>query len=280
METASARQTRFRGYVVSACSIISLQNRMPDLKQFVEKARFGIGDNSKKSKRVIAKLLAASTTIDRLNFDSVAARDLEILFSSIDQEFFGGKVAQQLAVNNLPLSFRVSKRMTNSGGITTTRFDNRTGKPKEFEIAISSTLLFESFKDEKPIVVTGLLCGDRTQALKRIMEHELIHLLEMLLWSESSCARARFQNIAFRLFRHRQSTHQLITPSDTAESHYNISAGDWVHFSLDDKTVFGFVNRITKRATILVPSKNGTPYSDGKKYLKYYVPVNRLRKAA
>ena len=251
---------------------------MPDLKKIVKNTQLGIAESSRKSNRIIQQLLAKSSTIQQLNFDQVSTDDLEFVFSQIDQLFFDSAIQQFLDLHNLPLSFRVSKRMTNSGGITSTKFDSK-NRPREFEIAISSTLLFESFKDEKPIVVTGLLCGDRTRALSRIMEHEMIHLIEMLLWHESSCAKSRFQNIAFRFFRHRQSTHQLITPSDTAESIYDISAGDWVHFEMNQQTVMGFVNRITKRATVLVPSRQGTRYTDGKRYMKYYVPITQLRKA-
>ena len=40
----------------------------------------------------------------------------------------------------------------------------------------------------------------------------------------------------------------------------------------------GVVNRITRRATILVESDAGTAYSDGKRYLKFYIPLTMLAK--
>jgi len=36
------------------------------------------------------------------------------------------------------------------------------------------------------------------------------------------------------------------------------------------------VNRITKRATVLVEDERGMRYSDGKRYAKFYVPVASL----
>ena len=108
----------------------------------------------------------------------------------------------------------------------------------------------------------------------------MIHLIEMLIWKNSSCSARRFQNIARRFFSHKQSTHQLITPSDTAAAKFQISTGDWVCFQVNGYPMTGLVNRITKRATVLVPSKNGTRYDDGKRYNKYYVPIEKLSKAA
>jgi hypothetical protein len=40
----------------------------------------------------------------------------------------------------------------------------------------------------------------------------------------------------------------------------------------------GRINRINSRATVLVESDQGTLYGDGKRYLKYYVPLALLRK--
>jgi hypothetical protein len=38
----------------------------------------------------------------------------------------------------------------------------------------------------------------------------------------------------------------------------------------------GVVNRINKRATVLVEDRKGARYSDGKHYAKFYVPVQML----
>jgi hypothetical protein len=109
------------------------------------------------------------------------------------------------------------------------------------------------------------------------MEHEIVHLVEMLLWSHSQCSARRFQSIAKRFFGHTDYTHQLITPRERAMTEYGIRAGDRVRFRFDGKHVEGVVNRITKRATVLVEHARGELYSDGKKYQKYYVPLTLLK---
>ena len=233
-----------------------------------------------KSRTVADKVMSHGAAIRSPNFASITADDLELLFDSIDKEYFAGNVRAIADDLGRPVSFRVSRRMTNSGGITTTRYPADKRSPIEYEIAIASTLLFESFRDSKAISVTGMLCTNRLQAVQRVMEHEMIHLIEMLIWNDSSCAARRFQGIANRLFGHKQSSHQLITPADTARSKFDIHTGDWVEFRLQGKPLLGYVNRITKRATVLVPSRKGTRYNDGKSYLKYYVPIHQLRKAS
>ena len=153
-------------------------------------------------------------------------------------------------------------------------------RKKQFEIAISSTLLFQSFRDERPLSVTGVMCSNRAEALQRIMEHEMIHLIEMAIWHDSSCSAYRFRNIAKRMFGHKQSSHQLITPAEVAEQDRGIGVGSKVAFEFNGIQRTGFVNRVTKRATVLVPDKRGERYDDGRAYLKFYVPISRLRKTA
>lgn len=150
-----------------------------------------------------------------------------------------------------------------------------------FEIAVSSTLLFQTFADvERPIKVTGVLCHNRLEALQRIFEHELIHLVEMLLWQASCCGAPRFKDIAGRFFGHKESNHQLITPDERAREKFGIRPGDRVTFEMDGLPYTGVVNRVTKRATILVEDSRGPRYSDGKRYAKFYIPVGMLERCA
>ncbi len=250
------------------------------LKSLVKSSQIGMAKGAGISRQLLNTLSSVRKNMRTRNFEALDDGDLAKLFELIDLHFFDGSILPTLHDNGHTLRFRVSRRMTNSGGITTTRFPNGNHGKLDFEIAISSTLLFESFRDDKPITVTGLICGDRLHALKRIMEHEMLHLVEMLIWKNSNCSGGRFQDIARRLFSHKQSTHQLITPADTAAIKYHIAPGDWVNFFANGRRRIGFVNRITKRATVLVPSKQGTRYTDGKRYEKYYVPIERLMKAA
>jgi hypothetical protein len=59
---------------------------------------------------------------------------------------------------------------------------------------------------------------------------------------------------------------------------FGIKVGDPVGFELDGVWHVGRVNRITRRATVLVQDPQGQPYSDGKRYRGFYVPLPLLRK--
>lgn len=206
------------------------------------------------------------------NFDRIHPDDLRLLYELYDEFFFAGQLSK--AVGRQPLSFRLSRRMTRAGG-TTTQY--RAQHRRRYEIAISTTLLFESFREpDAKLMVTGLECDSRLEALMRIMEHELIHLSEMLIWDYSSCSQPRFQQIAAGVFGHRDHRHELLTPSDTA-SQSGVRPGGRVRFDFDGHTYEGIVNRITRRATVLVAHPKGSRFSDGNRYLKFYVPVRDLK---
>jgi hypothetical protein len=105
----------------------------------------------------------------------------------------------------------------------------------------------------------------------------MIHLVEMLVWDESCCAADRFQSIAARLFGHTEHKHDLITQQERAAQKFNIRVGSRVAFQFEGQPLVGTVNRITRRATVLVADPNGQRYDDGTRYRKYYVPLSHLR---
>ena len=233
---------------------------------------------------IFDSVLNSSPFIDRPNFTALADEDLAHLFDQYDQRFLQGTCRRTLDAMGSPLDFRVSPIMTRAGGKTTRtlpRVARGLSPVPRFEIAVSSTLLFQTFADiERPIKVTGILCHNRLEALQRIFEHELIHLAEMLLWQASCCGAPRFKNIASRFFGHKESNHQLITPDERAREKFGIRAGDLVKFEMDGLPYTGVVNRVTKRATILVEDPRGPRYSDGKRYAKFYIPVGMLERCA
>lgn len=217
-------------------------------------------------------IFATSPVVKSPNFDSLHPDDLRLLYELYDETYFGGEIAR--LVPSSKISFRLSRRMTRAGG-KTTRWTRISGVT--YEIAISTTLLFQSFNDpERAITVTGLECEHRLDALMRVMEHELVHLAEMLVWSDSNCSLFRFQDIASRMFGHTDHRHDLMTPSESASTNYGIRPGVRVRFDHDGHRVEGIVNRITKRATVLVQHPDGQPYSDGRRYQKFYVPIQKL----
>ena len=224
--------------------------------------------------------LRHSQHIQRPNFTQIGPTDLQKMFCAYDDMFLEGACQSVLDLQKWPLTFRLSSKMTRAGGKTVRKETySRDGDLEDcrFEIVISSTLLFSTFcENDRAIRVAGLACENRLDALMRVMEHELIHLVEMLCWRDSSCALRRFQDISRRFFEHKEANHQLITPTERAMRDQGIRPGDTVRFHFQGQDIVGKVNRITRRATVLVPDKSGELYSDGKRYQKFYVPVEQL----
>jgi hypothetical protein len=227
------------------------------------------------------RILDDSAWITDANFDVFHPRDLEHMFDLYDQILLNG--ACRAALQGRPLTFHLSKRMTRAGGQTAwkTITDRRRGIVREeFAISVSVPLLFQTFRnEERTIKVTGLECHNRLQAMQRIMEHEIIHLAERLVWKQSSCRARRFQSIATRLFGHQAHTHDLVTTAEIARQEKGIQRGSRVVFLHEGHRRIGIVNRLTRRATVLVPDTSGRLYSDGCRYSKFYVPLNMLQNA-
>lgn len=246
-----------------------------ELNQIVRRKTVSPVDRQQQCALIADQLLTSSTAMQRPNFARIADSDIRTLFELYDDTFFGGVIHK--ALGKCPLEFRLSKRMTRAGGKTTRWGDPRRTNKLRYEIAVSATLLFQSFKNpERKITVTGYECESRLDALMRVMEHEVVHLIEMLLWTDSNCALSRFQDITSRQFGHTQHTHDLLTPRENAAVEFGVQAGRRVRFDFEGRKLEGIVNRVTKRATILVPDPSGQRYSDGNHYTKFYIPVQHL----
>ena len=217
-------------------------------------------------------LLRTSPHIREPNFTAIHPADLSFLFAAYDAQFLGGMCGRLLGPNGV--TFRLSSRMTRAGG-KTTRFRGPDGAVR-YEVAVATSILFDGFVAGDPdVTVCGLPCHNRLDALQRLFEHEVVHLAEWLCWDESHCSGSRFQSIANRLFLHRAHTHQLITRTERAAS-LGITVGARVTFRYHGQRLEGLVNRVTKRATVLVEDPEGERWSDGRRYVRYYVPLAEL----
>ncbi len=250
-----------------------------DLGKRANQLQIGGAEIERKRQQVYQEVLSSSSSIDQGNFTRIHDNDLNRLFELYDAKFFAGDLTKNLG--NSVMDFRFSNRMTSAGGkLTQRKSRSATNGAFQFELRVSSYLLFQSYRHiDRPISVNGLVCKDRLQALLSIFEHELIHLLEILAWGKSSCSGKRFQELARNLFGHQQFTHQLITQDERAQKQFDIRPGCLVSFSYEGKDYVGKVNRITKRVTVLVEDEKGLLYTDGKRYAKFYVPLNLLKKA-
>ena len=261
--------------------------KSPDRLARLASLRHSPGEVAEKVGRIYRRMLDRSGHVRSGNFVAIHVTDLRLLFEAYDSEFFDGLLGRMLEEDcGGKITLRLSDRMTRAAGKTIRRHVRRRAgwrvvAAAEYEIAISTLLLFQTFDDiDRPVTVTGLVCRDRLEALQRIFEHELIHLAEFLAEGKSSCAQDQFQSLSRAIFGHASSVHDLVTPREIAAKAHAILQGDLVAFDFDGVTRVGKVNRITKRATVLVEDPAGRPFSDGRHYLTFYVPLDRLRKQA
>jgi hypothetical protein len=229
-------------------------------------------------------IIRESENLKRPNFDCVSTQDLARLFWLYDRTFFKGLLAEAAKKSTgRPLAFRLSSTMTRASGKTFLyRRRLPDGKVRvNYEIAVAGRMLFMTFKDiDRPVKVCGLACKDRLEALQRIMEHEVIHLAEMVTLGKSRCSSHRFKELAANMFGHAGTKHDLVTPREHAAVQHGIRVGSAVSFELEGRRLTGRVNRINHRATVLVEDASGMPYSDGKRYQKFYVPLKGLNPAS
>lgn len=224
---------------------------------------------------VFEQTLSLSRCMDGPNFTRVGRDDLQRMAFLYDKLFFASKLIP--AARSEGLSFGWSSRMTKNAGKTVTHYAGGASGKRRFEIILSSTLLFQTFHDvNREVEVTGLRCQNRLQAMQRIVEHELVHLAEMLVWNDSSCAQRRFHGIANRFFGHTEHKHDLMTQQERAASKFRLAPGSRVRFRFDGKVLTGRINRITRRATVLVEDPRGERFTDGGRYRRYYVPLEQL----
>jgi len=160
--------------------------------------------------------------------------------------------------------------------------------PRRHELALSSEVLFRSFSGhvERTIEVNGLVCADRTDAMLRVVEHELVHLM---LTCDALAPSARgeghhgrsFQRLARAVFGHSHWTHDMVTPREEAATKHGVKQGSTVEFTFHGEVHKGVVDRITKRATVLVrcaAERSGAKkFNDGSHYLTFFVPPSQCK---
>jgi hypothetical protein len=202
--------------------------------------------------------------------EALAGPDLRLLFELYDGLFFSHQLRQRLESSGCPIYFEASRRMTSAGaniGIRGAKTAHR-----QYRIAVSAAVLFASFRSEgETCSVNGVTCLDRLQSLLILMEHELVHLYEMLERGASGHG-ASFQRIARDLFGHTDYRHALVTPRQRASRTFDLHIDDLVTFDFEGRQETGRITRISKRATV-VPAA-GSELA----FLKFYVPLEALTK--
>lgn len=234
---------------------------------------------ARRDETIRSQMLSNSPNVRHGNFTAIAPEDLQRLLALYDSHYFGGWLEREVqAQSHRPLGLKLSKLMTRAGGKTTRLRRRRHGKTLTiYEIAVAARMLLMSFRDERrEVVVCGRRCQDRLAALQRILEHEIIHLCELLAWGKSTCAGKRFKALAAAIFGHDGTKHDLVTPREQAAVQHGLKVGSPVRFTHAGRTYTGRINRIHRRATVLVEDPAGQAYSDGKRYSGFYVPLPAL----
>jgi hypothetical protein len=245
------------------------------LGAWAQAAQFTRHEQQRRQQAVLAETLRQSQALDGVNFSSIHVSDLRRMALLVDEHFFEGRLLPLAAKEGL--AFTLSRRMTKVAGMTTMLTSRQNGQ-RRFKIGLSTTLLFQTFLDvQREVLVAGVNCHSRLEAMQRVVEHELVHLLELLVWNDSACCRGRFQSIARGMFGHTEYRHELTTQTERAARRFGLFVGSHVRFTFEGMEHQGVVNRITRRATVLVADPRGEPYSDGRRYRRYYVPLDQLQ---
>jgi hypothetical protein len=223
------------------------------------------------NRKIYRQILRESENIDQGNFNAIAIKDFARLFELYDLHFFDGYFHNQ---HNGKIFFRLSERMTRAGGKIA--YAKGIGT---YTIYLSTALIFQTFGDvTREVTVNGIVCHDRLEATMRILEHEIIHLLELVFFGSTSCSNPRFKRLSQNIFGHTAVTHRLVTQAELAHEQHNLRVGSVVSFEYGGETYSGVISRITKRATVMVRDPAGD-FRDlqGDLYSKYYIPLENLK---
>ncbi|MCL2064578.1 MAG: SprT-like domain-containing protein [Candidatus Cloacimonetes bacterium] len=187
--------------------------------------------------------------------------DLEYLFSLYDKYFFAGKLAE-----NFNIILKYSNKLTRSAGLL--KYAKR---KSEVNISVSYPLIFVAYiRKPNRYIVNGETCKDPIEALMRVLEHEIAHLIEFVIYGTSNCNNANFMKIAYDLFGHTENKHLLGIELYCSNENFLIKKGDIVSFTYYGKIYTGMVVNIKKNIAISVDGLYGTK--------KYYVPFDMIIK--
>ena len=256
-------------------------------RRWLEEAEVAAGDSAAMRADLKARLQRDSPTLNADNFSRLSNADIALTVRGIDDTWLGGRMQRTLDGLGIPLEYRLAKRLTSAGGKTTIyrkRGTGRHGPIDHIDIGLSTHLLFHTFSPVSPgaaikeVKACGVPCADGIDAMILIAQHEVVHVAEFVTAGASKCTKPWFQRVAHRIFGHTAHTHELLTTAERAAKQLNLRPGDRVTFTIEGQPRIGRLNRITKRATVLVEDAAGRMYSDGKRYAKFYVPLAMLRR--
>jgi hypothetical protein len=214
--------------------------------------------------------------MDQPNFSYFAPEGLKLLWDAYDREVFHRQLTELLG--GCPVELRFSGRLHSAAGHCKWLWYDGEPGPRQVEIVLSTPLLFAAFSQgQTSHRVNGVQCSERWDVLRCVFEHELVHVCELLVWRDSSCHRPRFLDIAGRFFGHGDVHHELVPTRAARLQRNGLTLGATVKFTYRGRSYTGVLNSLRVRATVLVEDPRGSLYNDGKRYVKYYVPLDQLQ---
>ncbi|GCD12865.1 SprT-like domain-containing protein [Clostridium tagluense] len=230
----------------------------------------------KKRNAIRNKFMLKSENVSTGNIKCMSNQDIKILFDLYDEEFFKSYFRDNFKES---ITFSLSTRMTTAAGKTmySRKIKLLEEIEKTYEIRMGIKFFFQYYKVERDKIVSGINTKDSLEAFQIVFEHELCHLIEFHLYSESSCKKRRFKTMVNDIFAHTEVHHQLPSQKEIISLDYGFKIGQNVCFARENKKYSGFIYKINKRATVMVKDKKGT-YKDGEgnTYSKWYVNFEQL----
>ncbi|MBC7765124.1 MAG: hypothetical protein H7Y41_01470 [Hyphomonadaceae bacterium] len=228
--------------------------------------------------QVRTAFLEKSKGVQGNDVTKLSPKDVETLFWLYDALFLSHWITQHLKGK---LSFSLSTKMTKAAGKIIYPQKITLMKPEDvkLDIRIATDFFNEYEAVSREKLVNGLPTSDALEALQMVLEHELCHLLELLQFGSTSCAKPCFKQMANSLFGHQSSKHALPTNGEIASEQLGLNIGDVVEFAFEGKACKGILHRIHKRAVVMVFDKKGRFVDNHKNhYTKFLVPLALLRK--
>ena len=188
-------------------------------------------------------------------------RDLAFIFNLYDKHFFSELLSETVSV-----SFDLSTKYTKTPGMV-----KYSAKANEAKITVSIPLVFDAFiENHNGYHVNGIYCQCPIEAILRVLEHEIVHICEYIMYKTTDCSGSRFSKMAFELFAHTENPEKLGVDAPDVILSRSFKKGDLVTFIEHDRKHTGEIINITNKATVLV----------GDNYIskKYSVPLDMLRK--
>lgn len=227
-------------------------------------------DILRKRAQILTSLLEMDPDFCQIPVHSIQAQTLGCLLDRYDDLFFHGYLSRTFGEIRLTMSSRL---ISSAGKFIYIR--SAFGRLKSAEIRMSSDFLTRL--NQGPFELNGLLAAMPQEAFLIVFEHELCHALEVALYGQTGHS-SRFLSLAHGLFGHTATRHSLPTrKTEAAKDGWTV--GSKARFPYQGKMLTGVITYIGKSATVMVPSARGE-YRDryGKRYAKYRLPVEQLRK--